>query len=520
MRIEKITLEQTGLFAPILLDYVHAAEPLRPFYNATPSPEDLRQHLQRRNLSKESRRTLVEVLLGQYRDLDTSGPTRTNIHALEADNAFTITTGHQLNIFTGPLYFIYKILTVINTAETLNIQYPDHRFVPVYWMASEDHDFEEISRFRLFGKEYAWETDQTGPVGRMQPGSLKEIIDAIPDLPDIFAEAYLQQPTLAAATRYIVNHLFGDHGIVVLDADDPQLKKSLRTVIVDDLVKHSAHHMVQESTERLQQLGYSSQVHPREINLFYMEDGLRSRIVQKSGQYHVLDTDLAFTQEEITALAESHPERFSPNVVLRPVYQEMMLPNLAYIGGPAEMAYWLQLKSTFDHFGVPYPVLMPRNFALVVGRAQHKKMEKLGFRAQDLFRDIQALKEEYMLKNAQHDFEVDDERQGIQKIFAAMQEKAGAIDPTLRGFVGSEEASTMKSLQNIEKRLKRAVEQNEQTAMKQIDSLYDKLFPGGAPQERTDNFLNFFINDPGFIQGLKRGLDPFDMRYHVFTGND
>jgi bacillithiol biosynthesis cysteine-adding enzyme BshC len=520
MDIVKTPIEKTGHFSQILVDYVYNKEKLRPFYGLRPEPGQIARYVNDRPVERKTRSVLVDTLKRQYKGLKLSDRTGDNIAALAHENTFTITTGHQLNIFTGPLYFIYKIVTAINTAKTLNAQYPDQHFVPVYWMASEDHDFEEINHFRLFGKQYTWNAEHRGPVGRLDPGGLKEIIDAVPDLPPLFSEAYLKHDSLSDATRYVVNALFGADGIVVLDADDTDLKHLFVDIMQDDLTQHTAHKLVEKTTGELTEMGYKSQVHPRAINLFYMKDGLRSRIVEEDGHFSVLDTGIRFSQKEILSQLHEAPARFSPNVVLRPVYQEVVLPNVVYIGGPAEIAYWLQLKSAFDHFKVPFPILLPRNFALMVANAQRKKMAKLGLAVPDLFRDIQAAKDAYLQENARNAFAIEEERSAIQQAFKTIAEKARTIDPTLEGFVGSEEAKTMKSMQNIEKRLKRAEEENEQTAMQQIEGLYDKLFPGGTPQERADNFLNFYINDPDFLDRIKDGMDPFDMQYHVLLDND
>src|SRR5699024_1121789 len=148
----------------------------------------------------------------QYKGLPIKAPVQENIESLKQANTFTVTTGHQLNIFTGPLYFIYKIITVINTSKVLAKEYPDCRFVPVYWMASEDHDFEEINHFNLFGKTYRWETSQKGPVGRFSTESIQAVLDDLPEKVPLFENAYQEGKTLAAATRHYVHELFGAEG--------------------------------------------------------------------------------------------------------------------------------------------------------------------------------------------------------------------------------------------------------------------------------------------------------------------
>jgi bacillithiol biosynthesis cysteine-adding enzyme BshC len=443
-----------------------------------------------------------------------------NISALTKKNCFTITTGHQLNIFTGPLYFVYKILAVINITEQLKEVYPDYDFVPVYWMASEDHDFEEINHFRLFNKEYTWELDAKGAVGRLDPKSISSIFEQLPEKIELFEKAYLQNDTLADATRYFVNELFGEYGLVVLDADHNDLKKHFREVIKDDILNNTPNDLVEESNKKLESLGYKSQVFPRKINQFYLKEGLRERIVEDNDQFKVLNTDIKFSKEQITSLAENEPGVFSPNVILRPLYQEMILPNLAYIGGPAEVVYWLQLKGVFDHFKVNFPILMPRSFALVVNKGLNKKLGKLGITAEALFNGKEALKEKYVSENSEGLFDIGNEKDGLIRLFSQIRTKAVTIDKSMEGFIKAEEARSLKTFENIQKRLKKAEEQNLETGIKQITNVYDRLFPNGSLQERTDNFLNFSINDPAFIKSIKSLLDPFDFRFNIIIGNE
>ena len=167
MKVDKIDLGETGLFSPIFLDYIKQKKPLQPFYNLYPFKKNVGKQvkLKKESFSSETRKILTTVLNSQYEGFTISDTLSSNLQKLEQENTFTITTGHQLNIFTGPLYFIYKIVTVINACKELKADFPDYNFVPVYWMASEDHDFEEISYFKLFNKKYIWETDQKGRVG-------------------------------------------------------------------------------------------------------------------------------------------------------------------------------------------------------------------------------------------------------------------------------------------------------------------------------------------------------------------
>ncbi len=521
MRIEKINLgEMSNFFSPIFLDYIDGKDTLSPFYQYTPQINSFKNVIANRAFESEKRALLNKVLAEQYKDLPSHQAVEDNIERLKQANTFTITTGHQLNIFTGPLYFIYKIATAINTCKILGEQYPEYNFVPVYWMASEDHDFEEINHFSLFGKTYKWETDQQGPVGRFDTSSIQTLLDALPEKVPLFEKAYKEHKTLAAATRAFVHALFGDKGLVVLDADHHDLKKSFRHVIKDDILHHHAHEIVTACNEDLAHHEYKSQIFPREINFFYMENGLRERIVENEGRYEVLNTSLSFSKEELEALIDNAPEKFSPNVVLRPLYEEIVLPNLAYIGGPAEMAYWLQLKGVFEHYKTPFPILMPRNFALIVNKNSCHKLEKLGISPLELFMPYHELKQRYIDDNTENGYHLDEEKTALEELFQKIKTRAVKKDKSLEGFVGAEATKSLKSLDNISKRLQRAEEKNQEVALKQLEGLKEKLFPGGGLQERTENILNFYINSPEIISLILLNLDPFDFKFNVIMDDE
>ncbi len=520
MKIEKIKLETTGKFSPLFLDYLNQHQSLDQFYGRYPSLDSFKASIGEKQLSDESRQVLSNVLKSQYNGIMPDEAVMQNIESIKDRKTFTITTGHQLNIFSGPLYFIYKIVTVINTCKKLKEQYPDYTFVPVYWMASEDHDFEEISFFRLFNQKYTWESDQKGPVGRMNPDSLRDLINNLPEKVALFEEAYLQHGTLAEATRYFVNVLFGDEGLIVLDADSSDLKSLFKTTIKDDVFNHKAHDLVVATSEKLDGNGYKIQVNPREINFFYMEDGLRERILLEEGKFKINNTTMVFEPGEMEDLIDSNPEKFSPNVILRPLYQETILPNLAYIGGPGELAYWLQLKTVFAHYNTVFPILMPRNFCLYVNRPNAKKIQKAGLALENYFLPDNQLKSVYIEKFSNHTVELNREKEILLEVFNSIKNLALTVDKSLEGFIGAEAAKAGKNLDNIEKRLKKAEERKYEQNLKSLLSIKDRMFPEGNLQERSDNFLNFYINNPSFIKQLITHLDPFDYRFNLIIEDE
>jgi bacillithiol synthase len=517
MNVQKIPFETTQSFSSFFLDYIHQKESLKPFYHRFPTPENFKHQLAEKSasFSKANREVLAKALSRQYESFTLHDTVKANLESLTREKTFTITTGHQLNIFTGPLYFIYKIVTVINTCKKLKEVYPEYSFVPVYWMASEDHDYDEIKSFRLYGKKYTWETNQRGAVGRFNTSDFKALLKDIPGDIKIFSEAYTKYSTLADAVRHYVSELFGEEGLVVIDGDDRELKQQFIPVIEDDLFNHTAKASVDVTDDALGKVGYKTQVHCRPVNFFYLEDGMRNRLEKVGNICSVVDTTRSFTESEIREMIQHSPEKFSPNVILRPLYQEMILPNLAYVGGPAEIVYWLQLKGVFDQFKIPFPILMPRNFALVVDGATARKLDKTKLEITDFFKDKEQLFTHAVLNFTDKNIRLEHEKECITSHFKTIQENAASIDVTLGPLVGAETKRAIRSIEKIEQKLLKAEKRLQSDWLQQIEAVRDTLFPNGILQERSENFLNFYQQDPKFIAKLLYVFDPFDFTFTV-----
>jgi bacillithiol biosynthesis cysteine-adding enzyme BshC len=521
MKVHPIDFETTGAFTPFFLDYIRQNKSLIPFYNYFPGIDAFNQQIElKRSFPLTHRKILVNCLNNQYKDLSIPDLVNENISSLANEKTFTVTTGHQLNIFTGPLYFIYKIITVINTCKKLAEIYPEYRFVPVYWMASEDHDYDEIKSFRLYGKKYTWQTTQQGAVGRFSTADLQSLLAEVPGDIRIFKEAYTRHKKLSDAVRHYVNALFGEYGLVVVDGDDGDLKKIFTPVISADLFGNSVKKAVDATNAKLVQAGYKPQVFCREINLFYLEGNVRSRIEKRGDGYVVVDTPLTFTKTQLEKLLAESPEKFSPNVCLRPLYQEMVLPNLAYVGGPAEVVYWLQFKDMFNAFNIPFPVLLPRNFALVINSVLYRKFLKTGIDYTDLFKEKTALLNQTAIRFAADKIQLNGEKDAIARHFNAIKQHAAQLDKALEPMVAAETKRALKSLEKIEQKMLRSEKRRQADRLRQVEELKDALFPNGGLQERTDNFLNFYQTDPQFIHKLVKNFNPFDFRFNVLVEND
>ncbi|MFB6306660.1 MAG: bacillithiol biosynthesis cysteine-adding enzyme BshC, partial [Flavobacteriales bacterium] len=446
---------------------------------------------------------------------------------IEQENTYTITTGHQLCLFTGPLYFIYKIVTTINTAKAAKEKYNDNNFIPLFWMASEDHDFEEINHAYVFGNKITKEKGEKGATGRMNTelfqGTVEELREILNEenemdrwLIQLFEKAFYKYSILKYAMRYIVHEIFGENEIIVVDGDDVQLKNAFLPVMRDEIFQNKCYKAIEKDRKKISE-NYRPQVTPREINLFYLKDGLRERIVQEEGYYKVLNTDISFSLNEIDKEIQEHPERFSPNVVLRPLYQEKVLPNLCYVGGGAELAYWLELKSLFDEFSCSFPALSLRNSALVLDRTTNKKKEKQKLSIGDLFKEKEQLIKERIKEFSDTELELNEEKKKLDILYSGIEEKASQLDPSLKNSVKGEKQKSLKGVENIEKKMIRAEKQKSDVTTSQINAVFEKVFPDNIFQERRDNIVEYFAKyGVEFLEELKREFDPFSKDLTIF----
>lgn len=525
-----IPFKDTNYFSSLICDYLDEKEYLKPFYNRFPKLENFEHQIEEKqiNYNKNHRSDLVKVLMQQYENLSISSITLTNIDLLKHGTTFTVTTGHQLNLFTGPLYFFYKIVSTINLCKELKAAYPHFNFVPIFWMATEDHDFEEINFFNFKGKKVQWNRKASGAVGELDLKGLDHVYEVFAaqldksenakSLKKLFQQAYLDHDNLTEATRFLVNKLFSVYGLVILDGNDPILKKMYLPYIAQELIEQTAFEKVSKTNEQINALpsNYKIQVNPREINLFYLNKNLRERILENEGVYSVLDTDIRWTKDELLAEVNEHPERFSPNVILRPMYQEIVLPNLCYIGGGGELAYWLQLKSNFEAQEVTFPMLLLRNSVLLVTEKQKEKLSKLNVSFADLFLNQNDLMSKVTKSISDIKIDFTPQKEHLQKQFEDLYDLAEQTDKSFRGAVAAQEVKQIKGLENLEKRLMKAQKRKMEDVLERVKTLQDELFPRQSLQERYLNISEFYLEyGEGIIQSLIENLEPLKAEFLI-----
>lgn len=499
----QISYASTGFYSKIVTDYLNNAPDLIPFFAHKTDIAGLQQAISNRNSFHTDRSKLADILQEQYQNIHTTEAVQKNIALLKNENTFTITTAHQPNIFTGPLYFLYKILHAIKLAEYSKKQFPQHDFVPVYYMGSEDADLEELGHIYVNGEKLEWNTSQTGAVGRMLADkNLLALIEKISgetgtmpygnDIIDLIKKNYKEGVTIQQATLQLVNDLFGAYGLLVVIPDNASLKQIAYNIFKEELLHGHSQAITEETGKRLSEAGYSVQAHSRDVNFFYLKKNKRERIEKKGDQWKVVGTDIAFTKAELLLELENNPERFSPNVILRGIFQETILPNIAFIGGGGELAYWLQLKALFDFYKVPYPLLVLRNSYLITDEKASALKNKLDFNTQDLFKPVLQLQNEWIQKNTNHNLNIDAAIQQIHEAYNTLSSQAESIDTSLLQHVGALKSGAIKRVGELGKKMLRSEKRNHEAAMRQIDKLKQRLFPKNNLQERIDNFTPYY----------------------------
>ena len=532
MATNEIPYSKTGYFSKTICDYLAQDSAIEKFYHRFPAQANFKAQIaekaNQKVCSSAHRAMLVAALKQQYHYITASDLTQENIEALSQSNTFTITTGHQLNLFTGPLYFLYKIVSVINLCKQLKAANPGNNFVPVYWMATEDHDFDEINYFNFEGKKIRWNSDQQGGVGRFATEGLQTVLQTIQqefgttdyakELTQLFENAYLKHENLADATRYLANELFGEPGLVIIDGDSAALKQLFVPFAKVEFDSETSYKAITQTTQNLVQAGYKEQVHPREINLFYLHDGLRARIIKKDETFYVNDTQISFTYDALIKELNEHPERFSPNALLRPLYQEVILPNLCYVGGGGELAYWLQLKDYFNEVGVVFPMLLLRNSALLINEKQLQKAKKLDVSLIDLFKKQDVLIDDKVAALSKIDLDFTPQREHLKKQFEALYDLAKKTDASFLGAVGAQEKKQLNGLDHLEKRLKKAQKRKMVDHLERLRLLQDGLFPAKSLQERNTNFAEFYLQyGSEIIAEIEKSLDPLSSNFTVIV---
>jgi bacillithiol biosynthesis cysteine-adding enzyme BshC len=504
MKINSYSRKSFNYYNDIQLKLAEDQESLSGFIGLPFSLESIEKQIQlkQQSFSLDTRIILKAHFENQYRNIKLSESVQKNIELLGDENSFTITTGQQLTLFGGPAFFFYKIIHCIALTKKLNEKYPKYNFIPLFWLASEDHDKEEISETIIFNQKFSWENDFSGATGQyLLDDNFREIKNAISNFFANHEQCELHRHiskfegnTLSEGIIRYLNSIFEDYGLLLLDPNSASLKKQLIPIFTSEINNLSTFKNVSKVNESLALKGIKPQAKIQEINFFKLTKNQRLKINFSENNFFIANEQIS--REQLMVEIENHPESFSPNVFLRPLYQEMILPNIAYIGGPGELSYWLQLKTNFKYFNIPFPLLINRLSVYLIDSATTSKMNNFQFSFLDyLHQSHDELKKNYLLTTK--DFEKinwESIDAPLKKTFLSYKEIYSDSTPEIENYLESEWKNIDKSIEKLKFKFQKQIASKHEQKIKQIEQIKNKLIPMSIPQERYYHFFSFCPN--------------------------
>jgi len=512
----------------LFLDYLYEFENVKKFYKHDFRNRDeyLKIFKAISETNREFRNDVPKIITSQYHGFNLSEKTKNNIDLLKDKNTLAVVTGQQLGILGGPLYTLYKIITAIKLAEHLKERYDAYNFVPVFWLEGDDHDFEEVRSLNVINElnevtKISYDDEIVDEEIRQSVGYLqiKESISAFldsldknlrdtefkPDLLKKLKESYSVGKTFKQSFRELIFWLFDKYGLIIFDPQDIIIKNLLKPVFKKEINNFRQH------TEKLVQISatveeiYHAQVKVRPVNLFYSNEDGRFLIEPVENEFRLRRKRKKFTQEEIINEIDTAPENFSPNVLLRPICQDYILPTAFYVGGPSEISYFAQLTSLYDFYNLTSPIIYPRISATIYEKNLEKIFEKYNLSFEDVFVNSDELKTKVinsLSKNSIDDIFAESNNQ-IEVVIDRLKEKLFEFDKTIADATGKYRQKILGYLDELKSKAIDAQKKKHEITLRQIDKLANSLFPNNNLQERELNFVYFYDKyGEGFMNKL------------------
>lgn len=530
MKSKTLSFEDVPQFSAFDKAYQTDAKRFEALLGRLPVPDSFSDQIEAKKRSFSFDRTkLVEIIAQQYSRLREGHQLiPENLEALKDENTFTIITAHQPSLFTGPLYYIFKIASAIVHARQLNNRYPDYHIVPVFIIGGEDHDFEEINHFYYRTQKFTWQQDEGGAVGRLSTQNIHSVLEELgthlgssfygKQILDLLNEAYLGHKTLGDTTHFFISQLFKDTELVVAQMDESEFKRAFSPIIREEVTEERSQSLILDQQQKFQQLGFQPQAFVREINFFYLSPGGRHRIEQKGDRFIVVDTEMSLSAKEMLDEIQNAPERFSPNVVMRPIYQEFIFPNLAYVGGGGELAYWMDRKQQFEAFGLEFPILIRRHSAFLIKNKDLERLKEFPWELKDWLQDPDALIKRYIRELHPEEMDFTQSYRELNRLFDLIKPEMKKLNANYSYSVEAARVDALKTIQRLEKKALSALKRKEENAISKIRHLRNILIPEGKLQERHDNIVEWYQEyGPRIITDIIDALEAFDKEVKVLV---
>lgn len=510
-------------------DYISQVEPATAYYaGGAPNQEGLIASVNKAASRKMDRQRISDVLVKQNSGWGMPAAVIDNARLLAQADSAAIVTGQQVGLLGGPLYTIYKTITAIRIARELSAG-TGKPVIPVFWVEGEDHDFDEIASFNILRsneiRTFTLEspsTDNPGAVGRLLlsdgiEAMLEELASMLPpsdfheELFGALREAYAPGRSIEDAFVAWWKRLFADYGLVFMNPDDRDLKQLTTPLFEREIQNPSVSaERVEEVSRSLESEGYHAQVNVRPSNIFLLTDAGRLSLDVDGDGFVLRGTDRRYSREEMVAWLKSEPEAFSPNVVLRPLMQDMLLPTAAYIAGPGEIAYFAQYRGVYDWAGINMPVIYPRASATLIEPKVEKVFERYDISLEDFVDGIDTLFSKIVRTLSSHDFDAE-----FSALLSAVNQSINDIKPTIEDVdrnlgrtTEATRAAIIKEIDRLKDRVLRAEKRRHDEVRSQLEKTWVNILPEGRLQERVISPV-YFLNKYGFslIDQLMDGLD-------------
>lgn len=529
MNVDSLDFECISGLSDFDKHYVRSPDDFNPYIENLPALSSIKpQLIKKRNSISFDREKLALEIKNQYKkNGNLTDENEKKITRLSSSNAFTIITAHQPSLLTGPLYLVHKILSAIVTAESVQKHYPNKIIIPVFIIGGEDHDFEEMNHLHYRNDLYKWKEENVGgAVGRMSTEGVVAVIEELApslsqsyygkEIVKLLKGSFSKANTVASGTQLFLSSLFSAEPLLVVHMDNAVFKNAFTPIIIKEVMDQQSIGHIEKTQKKLREIGYGDQALAREINFFYLFDGNRRRIIRDGDYFEVLDSKIRIPISEMENHIKSFPERFSPNVVMRPIYQEFIFPNIAYVGGGGEIAYWMERKKQFESFKIPFPLLLRRHSATIMVERNWNKMKDLPFQMEDWFFHIHQLEAKWLDLEFSTEMDISESYKKLHSIFDELREKMAHVDDTLLYSNEAARVDSLKPLKRLNEKLKRAIKSKEAKTRKSIRKIHSEIYPKGNLQERYVNFLEYYERrGPQLFTDLKDSFVAFEPRMSI-----